>query len=66
VPLVPLQALALGWGLFGTQRALLSPAAWAATRPRWYHGAGLALAFLAFGYLCAFQMPQVVRAMLGR
>ena len=48
--LVPLQALAVGWGLFYGQKKLLSGEAWQLLRPRWYHDAGLVLAFLFFGY----------------
>jgi len=63
--LVPLQALAVGYGLFFAQRKLLSPEAWALLRPRWYHAVGLAAGFLVFGYFCIFQVPQVLRQMLG-
>lgn len=63
--LVPLQALAVAYGLFFAQRKLLSPEAWQLLRPRWYHAAGLIVAFLVFGYFCVFQVPQVLRQMLG-
>ncbi len=63
--LVPLQALAVVYGLFVVQKKLLSPQAWALLRPRWYHAAGLVVAFLVFGYFCVFQVPQVLRQMLG-
>ena len=63
--LVPLQALAVVYGLFVVQRKLLSPEAWALLRPRWYHAAGLVVAFLVFGYFCVFQVPQVLGQMLG-
>jgi len=63
--LVPLQALAVGYGLFFAQRRLLSAEAAALLRPRWYHAAILLAAFLAFGYFCVFQVPQVLRQMLG-
>jgi len=63
--LVPLQALAVVYGLFVVQKKLLSPEAWALLRPRWYHAAGLAVAFLVFGYFCVFQVPQVLSQMFG-
>jgi len=63
--LVPLQALAVVYGLFVVQKKLLSPAAWALLRPRWYHAAGLVVAFLVFGYFCVFQVPQVLQQMFG-
>jgi Mn2+/Fe2+ NRAMP family transporter len=63
--LVPLQALAVGYGLFFAQKKLLSPQAWALLRPRWYHAAILLMAFLAFGYFCIFQVPQALRQMFG-
>jgi len=63
--LVPLQALAVAWGLFVVQKRLLSAEAWRVLRPRWYHGAGLVAAFLVFAYFCVFQVPQVVHALLG-
>jgi len=63
--LVPLQALAVAYGLFVVQKKLLSPEAWALLRPRWYHAAGLGVAFLVFGYFCVFQVPQVLRQMFG-
>jgi Mn2+/Fe2+ NRAMP family transporter len=62
--LVPLQALAVAWGLFAAQKKLLSPAAWELLRPRWYHAAGLILAFLVFAYFCVFQVPGVVITLL--
>ncbi len=58
--LVPLQALAIAWGLFYGQRRLLSPDAWELLRPRWHHAAGLVLAGLFFGYFCLFQVPRAV------
>ena len=63
--LVPLQALAVAYGLFVVQKKLLSPAAWRLLRPRWYHAAGLAAAFLAFAYFCIFQVPKVLHQMLA-
>jgi hypothetical protein len=64
--LVPLQALAIAWGLFYGQKKLLSGEAWQLLRPRWYHAAGLVLAFLFFGYFCVFQVPQAVFQLVGR
>jgi len=58
--LVPLQALAIAWGLFYGQKKLLSSEAWQLLRPRWYHAAGLVLAFLFFGYFCLFQVPRAI------
>jgi len=63
--LVPLQALAVGYGLFFAQRKLLSPQAAKLLRPRWYHAAGLLVAFAVFGYFCVFQVPQVLGQMFG-
>ena len=63
--LVPLQALAVGYGLFYAQKKLLSAEAWAVLRPRWYHAVGLAISAGFFGYFCIFQVPQVIRQMLG-
>jgi len=63
--LVPLQALAVGYGLFVAQRRLLSAEAAEVLRPRWHHAAILLAAFLAFGYFCVFQVPQVLRQMFG-
>ncbi len=63
--LVPLQALAVAYGLFFAQKKMLSPEAWALLRPRWYHAAILLLAFGVFGYFCVFQVPQVLRQMFG-
>jgi hypothetical protein len=63
--LVPLQALAVGYGLFFAQKKMLSAEAWAHLKPRWYHAAGLVVAFLVFGYFCVFQVPQVLYQMLG-
>ena len=61
--LVPLQALAVGYGLFFAQKRMLSPEAWKLLRPRWYHAAVLLVAFLVFAYFCLFQVPQVLRQM---
>ncbi|MEA3368284.1 MAG: Nramp family divalent metal transporter [Planctomycetota bacterium] len=63
--LVPLQALAVAWGLFVAQKRLLSAEAHTLLRPRWYHAAGLVVAFAVFGYFCVFQVPQVMKAMFG-
>ncbi len=63
--LVPLQALAVAYGLFFAQKKLLSAEAWQILRPRWYHAAGLILGFLVFGYFCIFQVPQVLHQMFG-
>jgi len=61
--LVPLQALAVAYGLFFAQRKLLSPEAREVLRPGWVHGAILIVAFLVFGYFCVFQVPQVLSQM---
>jgi len=58
--LVPLQALAVGWGLFVAQKRMLSPEAWKILKPRWYHAAGLLLAAAVFTYFCVFQLPNVL------
>jgi len=59
--LVPLQALAVAYAIFFTQRKLLSPEAGAILRPRWYHLAGLIVAAVIFAYLCIFQVPAVLQ-----
>jgi hypothetical protein len=58
--LVPLQALALLWVLFVVQKKMLSKAAWALLKPKWYHAAGLFLAFLIFSYFLIFQIPSEI------
>jgi Mn2+/Fe2+ NRAMP family transporter len=63
--LVPLQALAVAWGLFYGQKRLLSGEAWQLLRPHWYHAVGLALACLFFGYFCLFQVPRAVTQLLA-
>ncbi|MBL7141134.1 MAG: Nramp family divalent metal transporter [Planctomycetes bacterium] len=63
--LVPLQALAVAWGLFVVQKRLLSAEAWAVLKPRWYHAAGLVVAFAVFAYFCVFQVPAVIHQMFG-
>ena len=63
--LVPLQALAVAYGLFFAQKKLLSAEAWQVLRPRWYHATLLLLGFLVFGYFCVFQVPQVLHQMFG-
>jgi len=63
--LVPLQALAVAYGLFVAQKRLLSAEAWAALKPHWYHLVGLLIAFAVFAYFCIFQVPTVIHQMLG-
>lgn len=63
--LVPLQALAVGYGLYFAQRRLLSAEAHEVLRPGWFHAPILLAAFLIFGYFCIFQVPAVLRQMLG-
>jgi Mn2+/Fe2+ NRAMP family transporter len=63
--LVPVQALAVGYGLFYAQKKMLSAEAWALLRPRWYHAAGLAAAFLVFAYFCVVQFPGALRQILA-
>lgn len=57
--LTPLQALWIGIGLYVVMPKLFSEEAREVVRPHWIFAAGLALAFLVFGYFCIFQIPYV-------
>ena len=58
--LVPLQAAAVAWGLYVTQKKLLSPEAWELLKPRPFHALGLLAAFLASSYVCIFRVPAML------
>ena len=49
----------IGVGLYVVMPKLFSDAAREVVCPHWIFAAGLALAFLVFGYFCLFQMPYV-------
>ena len=54
----PLQALAVGVGLFVVLPRMLPPEARGILRPHWIFAVGLAAAFLVFGYFCVVQFPR--------
>ena len=58
--LTPLQALWIAIGLYVVMPRLLSSEAYDVLRPHWIFGAGLAVAFLVFGYFCIFQIPYIL------
>ncbi len=58
--LTPLQALWVGLGLYVVMPRLLSDEAYEVLQPHWIFGAGLAVAFLVFGYFCVFQIPYIL------
>ena len=55
--LTPLQALWIGIALFAVLPKMLSTEAKKILKPHWILAAGLAVAFLVFGYFCLFQIP---------
>jgi hypothetical protein len=55
--LTSLQALWVGIGLFVVLPRLLSREAHDVLRPSWIFAVGLAVAFLAFSYICVFLIP---------
>jgi hypothetical protein len=57
--LTPLQALWIGVGLYLVMPRLFRPEVGRMLRPNWVIGAGLAIAFLVFGYFCVVQLPAV-------
>jgi Mn2+/Fe2+ NRAMP family transporter len=57
--LTPLQALAVGLGLYVVMPRLLSKEAWSVLKPHWIFGVGLGIAFIIFGYFCVFQVPYI-------
>ncbi len=57
--LTPLQALWVGIGLFLVMPRLFRPEVGKLLKPHWVIGAGLAIAFLVFGYFCVVQLPAV-------
>jgi Mn2+/Fe2+ NRAMP family transporter len=62
--LTPLQALCVAVGLFVVMPRMLSAEAARALKPHWLFAALLLVAFLVFGYFCAFQIPSAMNAML--
>ncbi|MCY3020240.1 MAG: Nramp family divalent metal transporter [Planctomycetota bacterium] len=64
--LVPLQAAAVAWGLYVTQRKLLSPEAWDVLKPRPFHAIGLLVAFLASSYVCVFRVPAMLAELFAK
>jgi len=58
--LTPLQALWVAIGLYVVMPKLFDPEVAKILRPHWVFGAGLAIAFLVFGYFCVFQLPYVL------
>ncbi len=58
--LTPLQALWVGIGLYVVMPRLFRDEAWRVIRPHWVFGAGLAVAFLVFGYFCVVQLRVVL------
>ncbi|MBN1360063.1 MAG: Nramp family divalent metal transporter [Sedimentisphaerales bacterium] len=63
--LTPLQALCVAVGLFVVMPRLLSAEAVQILRAHWVFAVGLLIAFLVFGYFCAFQIPSAVGAMFS-
>ncbi len=63
--LTPLQALCVAVGLFFVMPKLLSAEGAKVLRPHWILAVGLAVAFLVFGYFCAFQIPSAISAMFA-
>lgn len=64
--LVPLQAAAVAWGLYVTQKKLLSPEAWEVLKPRPFHAVGLFVAFAASSYVCIFRVPAIIADLVAR
>ncbi|MFP4620518.1 MAG: Nramp family divalent metal transporter [Bacteroidales bacterium] len=58
--LTPLQALFVGIGLYFVMPKLLSKEAQPILKPHWIFAVGLIIAFLVFGYFCAFQIPFIL------
>ena len=61
--LTPLQAVCVAFALFVTMPRMLSAEAAKALKPHWIFAVMLAVAFLVFGYFCAFQIPSAVGEM---
>ncbi len=59
--LTPLQALWVAAGLFVVMPKMLSPEAAEVLRPNPIFAAGLIVTALAFGYLCLFKLPLLIR-----
>jgi Mn2+/Fe2+ NRAMP family transporter len=62
--LTPLQAICVGVGLFVVMPRMLSPEAARMLKPHWIFAVMLVVAFLVFGYFCAFQIPSAAGDML--
>ena len=58
--LTPLQALAVGFGLFFVLPSMYNEEVRDMVRPHWIFGVGLLIAFLVFGYFCIFQIPYIL------
>jgi hypothetical protein len=58
--LTPLQALAVGFGLFFVLPGMYNEEVRDMVRPHWIFGVGLLIAFLVFGYFCIFQIPYIL------
>ncbi len=58
--LTPLQALAIGFGLFFVMPGMYNEDVRDLIRPHWIFGVGLFIAFLVFGYFCIFQIPYIL------
>jgi len=58
--LTPLQALCVGVGLFIVMPKMVNDEVRDLIRPHWIFAAGLAIAFLVFGYFCVFQIPNIL------
>lgn len=57
--LTPLQALVVGWVLYRVMPACFRPELRARVRPHPIIAAGLALAFLIFGFVCVFRLGEL-------
>jgi len=58
--LTPLQALWVAIGLYVVMPKLFENEARQVLKPHWVYGAGLAIAFIVFGYFCVFQIPSLL------
>ncbi len=63
--LTPLQAICVAVALYVTMPRMLSAQAAKALKPHWIFAVILIVAFLVFGYFCAFQIPSAVAAMFS-
>jgi Mn2+/Fe2+ NRAMP family transporter len=58
--LTPFQALWVAVGLYVVMPRLFPDEVWPVLRPHWVFGAGLAVAFVVFGYFCAVQLSTLL------